>query len=79
MRPRTLVGWLTAAPLFAAAALAAEPRPFDTGSMAAIRAAQAGKPFVLALWSVHCPPCREDLTLLASEGWTPASWRNNRG
>jgi thiol-disulfide isomerase/thioredoxin len=29
--------------------------------MAALRAAQAGKPFVLAFWSVHCEPCREEM------------------
>ncbi len=54
--------WLCALLLLAASgALAAELRPFDAGSMAAIRAAQSGKPFVLAFWSVHCPPCREEL------------------
>lgn len=47
--------------LAAAGALGAELRPFDAQSLQAIRAAQAGKPFVLAFWSVHCPPCREEL------------------
>ena len=65
MMPRALTGWLAAcaaALLLAAGGVpAAELRPFDAGSMAALRAAQAGKPFVLAFWSVHCEPCREEL------------------
>jgi thiol-disulfide isomerase/thioredoxin len=47
--------------LIAPGAQGAGPRPFDAHSLQAIRAAQAGKPFVLAFWSVHCPPCREEL------------------
>jgi thiol-disulfide isomerase/thioredoxin len=62
MMPRDWSPWLALALLLAAGgAFPAELRPFDSGSMAAIRAAQAGKPFVLAFWSVHCPPCREEL------------------
>lgn len=62
---RLLAAWLTALLLLAAggASVAGTPelRSFDAGSMAAIRAAQAGKPFVLAFWSVHCEPCREEM------------------
>ena len=50
-----------AALLLATGISAAEPRPFDSGSMAEIRAAEGGKPLVLAFWSVHCEPCREEL------------------
>lgn len=38
-------------------------RPFDAGSMEKIRAEQAGKPFVLAFWSVGCEPCRDEMPL----------------
>jgi thiol-disulfide isomerase/thioredoxin len=43
-------------------------RPFDAASMAAIERAHAGKPFVLAFWSIHCAPCLEDM----------ADWRTLR-
>lgn len=35
--------------------------PFDANSMAALRKAHAGKPFVLAFWSVYCEPCRDEM------------------
>ncbi len=38
-------------------------RPFDAGSMEKIRTEQAGKPFVLAFWSVSCEPCRDEMPL----------------
>lgn len=41
--------------------VAAELRPFDAKSMDVIRQAQAGKPFVLAFWSVTCEPCRDEM------------------
>jgi hypothetical protein len=64
---KTRVGLsLAALVIFAASAPAAELRPFDTGSFEAIRAAHAGKPFVLALWSVYCAPCREEMALWKS-------------
>lgn len=43
------------------AAAASALRPFDAASPATIRAEQAGKPFVLAFWSVTCEPCREEM------------------
>lgn len=49
---------LAAAP---AAAAGAELRPFDAGSVKAILAANAGRPFVLAFWSIHCAPCLQDM------------------
>ncbi len=35
--------------------------PFDANSLAALRKAHAGKPFVLAFWSVYCEPCRDEM------------------
>ncbi len=43
---------------------AADLRPFDEGSLATIRETHAGRPFVLVLWSVHCPPCRDEMALI---------------
>lgn len=56
----TLLGW----PGFVSADELA-PRPFRSGSLTAITAAREGKPFVLNLWSIDCPPCRAELALLA--------------
>ncbi len=39
-------------------------RAFTVHSMQVIRAEQAGQPYVLALWSVYCEPCRDELALL---------------
>lgn len=46
-------------------ALDAPLSAFDATSLRAIQAAHAGQPFVLALWSVYCEPCREELRTLA--------------
>lgn len=35
--------------------------PFDAESMARIRQEMAGQPFLLAFWSVHCEPCRDEM------------------
>lgn len=40
-------------------------RAFERESLQAIREAHAGRPFVLALWSVYCEPCREEMATLA--------------
>jgi hypothetical protein len=45
------------------AASAAELKPFNAKSPAAIAQAQAGRPYVLVLWSVTCAPCRHEMTL----------------
>ena len=47
-------------------ATGAELRGFDAGSMQAIRAAHAGKPFVLAFWSTQCVACRQEMALWKS-------------
>jgi len=51
--------------LFGAAPLYAENiLPFDASSFPAIKAERAGKPFLVSLWSVDCPPCLVELDLL---------------
>lgn len=68
MRAMTLLrGGLLAAALALAgaardgAAAAPELAPFDARSPAALRAAHAGRPFVLVFWSTTCDPCLEEL------------------
>jgi thiol-disulfide isomerase/thioredoxin len=56
---RVLAGLAMAVALHAAAAQ--EIRSFDAGSLEKIRATHAGKPFVLAFWSVTCEPCRDEM------------------
>ncbi|MBE0627499.1 MAG: TlpA family protein disulfide reductase [Burkholderiales bacterium] len=46
-----------------AAANAAGLRAFDAHSFEAIKASRAGRPFVLAFWSVYCEPCRKEMPL----------------
>lgn len=50
--------------LAACVAEAREPQPFTRGSHQAIVAAHQGRPFVLALWSIDCVYCRDELALL---------------
>jgi thiol-disulfide isomerase/thioredoxin len=50
-----------AAPLFAD-----EVRPFQPGSRAAIEQAHAGKPFVLAFWSLDCVYCPDEIKHLGA-------------
>ena len=50
-----------ALPAFGAAAAAEALLPFDANSLASLRKAHAGKPFVLAFWSVYCEPCRDEM------------------
>jgi thiol-disulfide isomerase/thioredoxin len=40
---------------------AGELRDFDAKSVAAIRAVNAGRPFILAFWSIYCEPCRDEI------------------
>lgn len=42
------------------------PLPFKSGSLQKILDSRAGEPFLLALWSLTCPPCREEMGLLAN-------------
>jgi thiol-disulfide isomerase/thioredoxin len=59
------IGFLVLASI-AVATVRAEPvlHDFDHQTPAALAASHAGKPYVLALWSVHCEPCRSELELL---------------
>jgi thiol-disulfide isomerase/thioredoxin len=41
-------------------------RPFKAGSLQAITAARAGKPFLLLLWSLDCPSCLKEMDGLAA-------------
>lgn len=45
-------------------AAAGELRPFGADSLAAIKAQFAGRPFILALWSIDCTHCVKELRLL---------------
>jgi len=47
--------------LAAGVAQARELKPYTTASLDAIRAQHAGRPFVLAFWSIYCEPCREEM------------------
>jgi thiol-disulfide isomerase/thioredoxin len=42
------------------------PLPFDAASPATLLKAHAGKPFILALWSVYCEPCRDEMAVWAA-------------
>jgi len=68
--------WAWALLLFLCATCAAdqqENQSFVRGSLQAIVAAHQGKPFILALWSLDCVHCREDLEML---GRLQAQYRN---
>ncbi len=43
------------------AAEATEPRPFERGTWAKLREAQAGQPVVIHLWGLTCAPCLAEL------------------
>jgi thiol-disulfide isomerase/thioredoxin len=45
-------------------AAGADIRPFTAKSVQEIRQTLVGKPFVLAFWSLHCAPCKEEMTQL---------------
>jgi thiol-disulfide isomerase/thioredoxin len=61
---RSLVAMLALACACGANAAPAEPQPLDAKGLQQLRAAQAGKPYVLSLWSVHCAPCAEEMAML---------------
>lgn len=57
--------WLVAlAMAFTAGLSHADVRPFETGSLAEIRAAREGRPFILAFWSLDCAHCPMELKTL---------------
>lgn len=55
---------LTLTLLWLAPAHADAAKPFVSGSLTEITAARAGRPFILALWSLTCAHCQEELALL---------------
>jgi thiol-disulfide isomerase/thioredoxin len=46
------------------AATEVELRVFGAKSFAEIKQARAGKPFILAFWSITCEPCREEMMVV---------------
>ena len=48
-------------PAGAPATIAPAAAPFDAGTPALLRRHHRGAPFILALWSVRCEPCRAEL------------------
>jgi thiol-disulfide isomerase/thioredoxin len=71
---RALTGvalWLAA---WASPVCAFGPQPFTPGSLAAIQAKYAGRPFILSLWSVNwCGHCITELTMLGKVARTQKS------
>jgi thiol-disulfide isomerase/thioredoxin len=47
-----------------AASGAPDLKPFDAKSLTEIRRVYAGRPFVMAFWSLHCAPCKQEMVLL---------------
>ena len=45
-------------------AMAENILPFDATTFERIKAGYAGKPFLVSLWSIDCPPCLVELDLL---------------
>ena len=68
---RAIVAIAAVVALCASLAAHAELKPFTAKSLAAIRAQNAGRPFVLALWSLHCEPCRHEMAQ-----WGPLAKRH---
>lgn len=55
-----LLAWLPAM-------AAAELKPFQPDSLQAITSAREGRPFLLLLWSLDCPPCMKELAGLRQQ------------
>lgn len=56
---------LMASSLLSSNSLAANSRDFVQGSYAQITEAHKGHSFFVSLWSIDCPPCREELPEIA--------------
>ena len=61
---RTLIGLVAFSWLSVGAALASDLRPFTSKSLEEIRRTHAGRPFILAFWSVSCEPCKGELSII---------------
>ncbi|MBZ0104798.1 MAG: TlpA family protein disulfide reductase [Sulfuricella denitrificans] len=48
-------------PAIPAHAVSPDPKPFGPGSMKEVAVAHAGKPFILAFWSLSCAHCKANL------------------
>jgi len=57
---------LVASSLLSSNSLAANSRDFVQGSYAQITEAHKGHSFFVSLWSIDCPPCREELPEMAA-------------
>ena len=66
-----LLRFLCLALALAPAVHAAEFRDFDARTPAALRSQYAGRPYILAFWSIHCEPCRDELAQ-----WAPLQRRH---
>lgn len=62
---RLLRGIFLVLALHAVGARADAPKPFTSGTPAALQQRFAGKPYLLAFWSVDCPHCQGELALFA--------------
>jgi thiol-disulfide isomerase/thioredoxin len=59
------LGWLALVLCFGVSSVSAgDLRPFTAKSLDELRRENAGKPFVVAFWSLHCAPCKEELAVL---------------
>ncbi|WP_111642819.1 TlpA family protein disulfide reductase [Marinimicrobium alkaliphilum] len=56
--------WVLALMISAMPAWATEPQPFTADTLKQIEETHAGKPFLLVMWEVSCPPCRRELAVL---------------
>lgn len=63
---RVLITFLTLAGLSLGAA-AAGTKPFVAGSLEQIEKSYHGRPFLLIVWSLDCPSCLRELTVLAEQ------------
>jgi thiol-disulfide isomerase/thioredoxin len=68
-RPACAARWLLAVGVCAVLLLAApvradEIRPLGADTFAHLKAQFAGRSFLVSLWSLDCPPCRQELVML---------------
>ena len=63
-KPFLYTGLLTLSLMLAVPA-AAEQQAFSEDSIAVIENHYANEPFLLVMWSIECPPCREELALFS--------------
>lgn len=63
MKRRAVILFLLLAWAALCQAAPVEPRPFVQGSMKEVARSHAGKPFILAFWSLSCVHCKANLEL----------------